>query len=67
MSLVILQIKTFQLTSDNLTLTPRFYQFSKRLGIILIDHLIMTILTFLLLTFVLYFKDFLREIIAIVN
>jgi hypothetical protein len=45
----------------------RFYQFSKRLGIILIDHLIMTILTFLLLTFVLYFKDFLREIIAIVN
>jgi len=45
----------------------RLYQFSKRLGSILIDHLIMIILTFLLLTFVLNFRQFLREIVAIVD
>jgi hypothetical protein len=45
----------------------RLYQFSKRLGSILIDHLIMIILTFLLLTFVLNFRQFLRETVAIVD
>jgi hypothetical protein len=45
----------------------RLYQFSRRLGIVLIDHLIMIIITFVLLTFVLSFKQFLREIFGIIN
>jgi len=45
----------------------RLYQFSIRLGSILIEHLIMIILTFGLLTFVLNFRQFLREIVAIVD
>jgi hypothetical protein len=48
----------------------RFYQFTRRLGILLIDYsslIALTFLLFVLLTFVLNLKQFLRDIFLIDN
>ena len=53
-----------------MNLLLRFYRFSQRLQVAVTDQLILIVLSvvlFLLLTFVLDFKDFLRDAFAVVD